>query len=41
MKKEKWLIFRILDLLATLETTENQPVINQIRGYLFSLMKND
>ena len=38
---DKWLIFRILDLLAIIETSENQPIINQIKGLLFNLLKED
>lgn len=40
MNRKKWLIFRILDLLATLETTKNQPIINQIRGLLYELLNS-
>ncbi len=38
MNEQKWLIFRVLDLLETIKTKKNQPVINLIRGYLFRLM---
>lgn len=38
MNEKKWLIFRILDLLALIENQENQPIINQIKGYLFELL---
>lgn len=38
MNKKKWLIFRILDLLALIENKKNQPKVNEIRGYLFELM---
>ncbi len=38
MNRKRWLIFRIFDLLALIETTENQPIIRQIQGLLYSLM---
>lgn len=38
MSRKKWLIFRIFDLLAIIETKENQPIIRQIQGLLYSLM---
>ncbi len=37
MNRKKWLIYRILDLLAILENQKNQPIVNQIRGLLYSL----
>lgn len=41
MNRKKWLIFRILDLLDIIETTKNQPVVNQIRGLLYCLLNED
>lgn len=41
MNRKKWLIFRILDLLSTLETPKNQPTVNQIRGLLYNLLEED
>lgn len=41
MNRKKWLIFRILDLLAMIEDKKNQPTINQIRGLLFCLLNED
>ncbi len=38
MNKEKWLIYRIFDLLALIETPKNQPIIRQIQGLLYRLM---
>ncbi len=38
MDRTKWLIFRILDLLAIIENKKNQPIINQIRGLLYELL---
>lgn len=38
MKRKKWLINRILDLLAMLETPKNQPIVQQIRGLLYELL---
>lgn len=38
MKNKNWLIFRIFDLLALIETPKNQPIIRQIQGLLYSLM---
>lgn len=41
MNRKKRLIFRILDLLAIIETEKNQPIVNQIRGLVFSLIEED
>ncbi len=38
MNYKKWLIYRIFDLLALIETQENQPIIRQIQGLLYNLM---
>nr|DAO17645.1 MAG TPA: hypothetical protein [Caudoviricetes sp.] len=38
MNYKKWLIYRIFDLLALIETPENQPIIRQIQGLLYNLM---
>ncbi len=38
MKQKQRLIFRILDLLAIIETSKNQPIVNRIKGYLFELL---
>lgn len=40
MNRRKWLIYRILDLLALIENDRNQPIVNQIRGLLFELLEN-
>lgn len=40
MKRKKWLIFRILDLLSLIETPKNQPTCNLIRGYLYELLND-
>lgn len=39
MNEKERLIFRVLDLLELIKTKKNQPIINQIRGYLFNFLK--
>ena len=41
MNRKKRLIFRIMDLLETIETPKNQPTVNQIRGLLYSLLHEE
>lgn len=41
MKEKARLIFRVFDLLATIETEENQPTVNLIKGYLYGLMEEE
>lgn len=40
MTEKERLIFRIIKLLNLIETTENQPIINQIKGYLYNLYED-
>jgi len=40
MNEKERLIFRVLDLLEIIKTKKNQPIINQIRGYLFNFLKD-
>ena len=41
MNEKVRLIFQVLNLLATIETKENQPVIRQIQGILYELLNRD
>ena len=45
MKELKRLVFRILDLLAMIETPKNQPIVNRIKGLIYEILdtleKND
>lgn len=41
MKRKKWLIIRIQNLLSLIENSKNQPIINQIRGLLYNLLEED
>lgn len=38
MRRYKWLIFQIFNLLAIIETPKNQPIIRQINGLLYELL---
>lgn len=40
MNSKKWLIYRILDLLAMIENRKNQPIVNQIKGLLYELLES-
>ncbi len=39
MSYKKWLIFQILNLVNLIETPENQPTVNRIRGLLYNLLE--
>ena len=45
IKELKRLVFRILDLLAMIETPNNQPIVNRIKGLIYEILdtieKND
>ena len=40
MKKEKRLIIQALNYLELIETEDNQPIVNLIRGLLFEMLNN-
>lgn len=38
IKELKRLVFRILDLLAMIETPNNQPIVNRIKGLIYEIL---
>lgn len=41
MTRKKRLIIQALNYLELIETEDNQPLVNLIRGLLFELLEND